>query len=139
MDKSPKSTAPASTARFVEPRPESVRLRNAKVRVELSVGRSQRHAFYQGFADEMSASGIFVGTHVKKPIGEQLEFEIQLPGSRTPITGTCEVRWLREYAEQSDCGPGMGLRFLDLTPGARDRIDAFLADEQALFFDDDPS
>lgn len=134
MDKSP-----ASVAEFVEPRPESVKLRNAKVRVELSLGNSRRHAFYQGFADELSASGIFVGTHVQKPIGEQLEFAIRLPGSAAPITGTCEVRWLREYAEQSDAGPGMGLRFLELQPAARARIEAFLAHEQALFFDDDPS
>jgi len=134
MDKSP-----ASVAEFIEPRPESVKLRNAKVRVELSLGNSQRHAFYQGFADELSASGIFVGTHIKKPIGEQLEFAIRLPGSEAPITGRCEVRWLREYAEQSDTGPGMGLRFLELEPAARAHIEDFLAHEQALFFDDDPS
>ena len=134
MDKSP-----ASVAEFVEPRPESVKLRNAKIRVELRLGSSRRHAFYQGFADDVSASGIFVGTHVKKPIGEQLEFAIRLPGSEAPITGTCEVRWLREFAEQSDAGPGMGLRFLELQPAGRARIEAFLKHQPALFFDDDPS
>ena len=129
--------SPISIAEFVEPRPESVRLRNAKVRVELWLGQSQRHAFYQGFADGVTATGVFVGTHVLKPIGEQLEFAIRLPDSEAPITGVCEVRWLREYAEQSDSGPGMGLRFLELPTDAAERIDAYLEHEQALFFDDD--
>lgn len=132
MDKSP-----TSIAEFVEPRPESVRLRNAKVRIELCLGSSRRHAFYQGFADGVTAAGVFVGTHVLKPIGEQLEFAIRLPDSEAPITGVCEVRWLREYTEQSDSGPGMGLRFLDLPAGATERIEAYLEHEQALFFDED--
>ena len=49
----------------------------------------------------------------------------------------CEVRWLREYAEQSDLDPGMGLRFMELSPGAPERIRKFLEREEALFFDED--
>ncbi len=128
---------PSSIATFVEPRPESVRLRSARVKVELNVSAGGRHAFYQGFADEMSATGIFVGTHVVKPVGERMDFSIGLPDGGDPITGTCEVRWVREYAESSDVGPGMGLRFIDLPPAAGERIQKFLEHEQALFFDED--
>jgi uncharacterized protein (TIGR02266 family) len=128
---------PSSLANFVEPRPESVKLRKARVRLELSVHAGSRHGFYQGFADELSATGIFVATHVSKPVGEKLDFSIRLQDSQDPITGVCEVRWLREYAEQSDLGPGMGLRFTELSEGAPERIRKFLEQEEALFFEED--
>ena len=128
---------PSSIANFVEPRPESVKLRSARVRVELSFGTGGRHSFYRGFADEISATGIFVGTHVTKPIGERMDISIRLPDSEDRITGTCEVRWISEYSEHSDGKPGMGLRFLELAPGSAERISEFLLREQALFFDDD--
>ena len=128
---------PSSLANFVEPRPESVKLRKALVRIELSVHAGSRHAFYQGLADELSATGIFVATHITKPVGEKLDFSIRLPDSMDPITGVCEVRWLREYAEGSDLDPGMGLRFMELSAGAPERIKKYLEQEQALFFDED--
>ena len=128
---------PSSMASFVEPGPESVKLRKARVRLELSVHAGSRHGFYQGFADELSATGIFVATHITKPVGEKLDFSIRLQDSKAPITGLCEVRWLREYAEQSDLGPGMGLRFMELSAGAPERIRKFLEQEEALFFDED--
>ena len=128
---------PSSLANFVEPRPESVKLRKARVRLELSVHAGSRHSFYQGFADELSATGIFVATHVTKPVGEKLDFSIRLQDSQDPITGVCEVRWLREYAEQSELDPGMGLRFTELSDGAPERIRRFLEREEALFFDED--
>ncbi len=128
---------PSSVANFVEPCPESVKLRSARVRLELSVHAGSRHGFYQGFADELSATGIFVATHVTKPVGQKLDFAIRLQDSDDPITGVCEVRWLREYAEENDLGPGMGLRFMELSAGAPERIRRFLEREQALFFDED--
>lgn len=128
---------PSSIANFVEPGPESIRLRAARVRVELNVGTgSQRHSFYQGFADELSAVGIFVGTYVKKPIGDELDISIQLPDSEQPIVGTCQVSWLREPGENSDTGPGLGLKFLELSVGAQQKIAEFLKQEQALFHDE---
>ena len=48
-----------------------------------------------------------------------------------------EVRWVRLYNEQSDTSPGLGIRFLDLPPGATAAIDRFLAQREPLFFDDD--
>jgi uncharacterized protein (TIGR02266 family) len=128
---------PSSIANFVEPGPESVRLKRARVRLELSVHTGSRHGFYQGLTDALSATGIFVATHVTKPVGEQLEFSLRLQHSSEPITGVCEVRWLREYTEQSDLDPGMGLRFVELSAGGPERIQKFLEQEEALFFDED--
>ena len=128
---------PSSVASFVEPCPASVEVRRARVRLELSVHAGSRHGFYQGLTDGLSATGIFVATHVTKPVGEQLDFSLRLQDSRDPITGVCEVRWLREYAEQSDLDPGMGLRFVELSAGGPERIRKFLEQEEALFFDED--
>jgi uncharacterized protein (TIGR02266 family) len=128
---------PSSVANFVEPGPESIRVRKARVRLELSVHAGSRHGFYQGFSDGLSAGGIFVATYVIRPVGEKLDFSIQLQDSSDPITGVCEVRWLREYAEQSEVDPGMGLRFLELSAGGPERIRKFLEQEEPLFFDED--
>ena len=50
-----------------------------------------------------------------------------------------EVCWIRQYSETSDSPPGMGLRFIELAPESRQKIDAFLKNREPLFFDDDIS
>lgn len=129
---------PPNDAKFAESSPESSNRRDAtRFRVELEVGVVSEHNFYQGFAENLSAGGVFVATHVFKPVGALIDFSIQLPDSDVPITGLGEVRWVREYRESSDARPGMGVRFIRLSHGAQDRIERFLQDREPLFFDDE--
>lgn len=105
--------------------------------VDLDVSIGSDHNFYAGFAENLSAGGIFVATHMLKPVGELIEFSIFLPGTSAPVRGRGEVRWVREYNERSNVPPGMGIRFIELEPGSTEAIAAFLRHRDPLFFDDE--
>ena len=108
-----------------------------RCRVDLDVTVESEHNFYSGFAQNLSAGGIFIATHTLHKAGEMLEFSINLPGSSEPIKGVGEVRWVRAFSENSNVPPGVGLRFIRLEPGSLEAIEAFLSTRDPLFFDDD--
>lgn len=105
--------------------------------VDLDVSLGSDHNFYAGFIENMSAGGVFVATHAVKPVGEHLEITIHLPDTEEPVRAVGEVRWVREYSETSDVPPGMGVRFVELSPGSQEAIERFLSHREPLFFDDD--
>jgi|RhiMethySRZTD1v2_1073278.scaffolds.fasta_scaffold45843_3 uncharacterized protein (TIGR02266 family) len=105
--------------------------------VDLDVGLGSDHNFYAGFAENLSAGGIFVATHLLKPVGSSIELSIHLPDLEAPIVGKGEVRWVREYNERSDMPPGMGIRFNEIGPEAQTAIEKFLKQREPLFFDDE--
>ena len=109
----------------------------ARYKVDLDVSLGSEHNFYSGFAENISAGGVFVATHLVKPVGECMEISINLADSGTMVRGVGEVRWVREYNEASDTPPGMGIRFIELAAGAEGVIQSFLATRDPLFFDDD--
>lgn len=109
---------------------------HARFTVDLDVTLASDHNFYAGFAENLSAGGIFVATHKVLPVGELLTLSIRLPGSARPIEGTGEVRWVREYSERSNVPPGLGLRFVEIVPGGVEAIEQFLENRDPLFFDD---
>ena len=105
--------------------------------VDLDVTVSSEHNFYAGFVENMSVGGIFIATHQLKPVGERLEFSVNLPGSDEPIRGVGEVRWVRVYSEASNTPPGMGIKFDALDSESVRRIEQFLAERDPLFYDED--
>ena len=113
------------------------RRENPRDGVELDVSLGSEHNFYAGFIENMSSGGVFVATHMIKPVGESLEISIHLPDRDILVRGVGEVRWIREYSEQSNVPPGMGVRFVHLEPGSLEAIEAFLKQRDPLFFDDD--
>ena len=128
---------PSSFANFVEPGPESVKLRKARARLELSVHAGSRHGFYQGFGDELSAAGIFVATHITKPVGETLDFRSAFR--------TLAIR-SRVCARSAGCAstrnratsiPAWAYASWSSRPGPRSEFRKFLEQEEALFFDED--
>jgi uncharacterized protein (TIGR02266 family) len=104
--------------------------------VDLDVSLASEHNFYAGFAENLSAGGVFVATHKMLPVGEVVMLSIRLPGYARPIEGAGEVRWVREYSERSNVPPGLGLRFVDIAPGGAAAIERFLENREPLFFDD---
>lgn len=119
------------------PEEEGTRREHTRYRVDLDVTVTSEHNFYAGFVENMSHGGLFIATHQLKPVGERLEFSVHLPGSDEPIRGIGEVRWVRVYSESSNVPPGMGIRFLNLDDASTARIEAFLAQREPMFYDDD--
>jgi len=129
---------PPSEARFVPHEgQEAGRRTHSRYRVELGVSLGSAHNFYQGLAENLSEGGVFIATHTPRPVGELLEFTITLPDESGAITGTGQVRWVREYHEDSDAAPGMGLRFVAISESDLRRIQQFLDHREPLFFDED--
>ena len=106
--------------------------------MELEISVESEHNFYAGFVENLSGSGLFIATHVVRPIGAHVEFSVSIGESPEPVKGLGEVRWIRQYSETSDSHPGMGLRFIELSPGGRERIEEFLRGREPIFYDDDP-
>jgi uncharacterized protein (TIGR02266 family) len=104
--------------------------------VELEMSISSEHNFYSGLVENISEGGVFVATHVLKPIGSVVEISITLPDSDVAVSGKGEVRWIRDYNELSDTPPGMGIRFVELASGSVEAIEQFLSQRDPLFFDE---
>ncbi len=104
--------------------------------VDLEVSVGSDHNFYAGFLENMSVGGLFIATHQLQKSGSIIDVNIQLPDQPEPIRGRGEVRWIREYNERSNVPPGMGIRFIELAPGAKEAIEGFLSQRDPLFWDD---
>jgi uncharacterized protein (TIGR02266 family) len=104
--------------------------------VDLDVSLGSDHNFYAGFAENLSAGGVFVATHLLRPVGEKVEICVHLPdGAEVRAMG--EVRWVRVFNADSDMPPGMGVRFLELKAGCEAAIEGFLVRREPIFYDDE--
>lgn len=108
-----------------------------RYKVELDVSLNSEHNFYVGFVENLSVTGVFIATHMLKDVGQTLELYIHLPNSDVVVQALGEVRWVREFCEQNNTPPGMGVRFQHLEPGCEGQIVEFLSSREPLFFDDD--
>ena len=117
--------------------PSENRRRQDRFSVELEISLETEHNFYAGFVENLSNAGLFIATHVVRPIGSHVEFSIVIGDDAEPIKGLGEVRWIRQFSDTSDAHPGMGLRFLELSPEGRKRIEQFLVGREPIFYDDD--
>lgn len=104
--------------------------------VDLDVTVGSDHNFYAGFAENLSAGGVFIATHKLKPVGSKIELSINLPDAVT-VRALGEVRWIRVFNERSDTPPGMGVKFLEIDDACVAAISGFLSRRDPLFFDDD--
>ena len=126
-----------ATIRSVAPHSEaSARREHSRFAVDLDVTVGSDHNFYAGFAENLSAGGVFIATHKLKPVGSKIELTINLPdGAQLKTEG--EVRWVRVFNEHSDTPPGMGVKFSELPSESLALIQSFLARRDPLFFDDE--
>jgi uncharacterized protein (TIGR02266 family) len=128
---------PEATILSVAPTSAGERRReHARFSVDLDVTVGSDHNFYAGFAENLSAGGVFIATHKLKPVGSRIELSINLPDAVT-VRALGEVRWIRVFNEQSDTPPGMGVRFLEIDETSVNAISGFLASRDPLFFDDE--
>jgi uncharacterized protein (TIGR02266 family) len=151
MDTSARQRAPRSDAEALEERdaraeatilsmaPEADpahRRQHSRFAVDLDVTVGSDHNFYAGFAENLSAGGVFIATHKLKPVGSEIELSLTLPGD-IQLRALGQVRWIRVFNEQSDTPPGMGVKFLEIDEAAVSAINAFSSRRDPLFFDDD--
>jgi len=105
--------------------------------VELEVTMESETNFYMGLTENLSEGGLFIATHVHKPLGTPIEVSFKLPEMSQPIKVSGTVRWVREYSETSDSSPGMGVRFEHIDVEDAEQIRRFLGARDPLFYDED--
>lgn len=124
-----RSSAPEDTA---QPRRQ-----HARHNVELEVTMESETNFYMGLTENLSEGGIFIATHMLKPLGTPIEVSFKLPDMSEPIKANGTVRWLREYSPTSDTSPGIGVRFEHIGTEHAEQIRRFLETRDPLFYDED--
>jgi uncharacterized protein (TIGR02266 family) len=110
-----------------------------RIDLEVKVTLESDSNFYTGLTQNISAGGVFIATHLIRPIGSRISLKFALPGSPEPIAVETEVRWIKENSAlmRTDGASGMGVRFLDLAPEATAAITAFLENRDSLYYDDE--
>lgn len=91
--------------------------------------------FWAGFTEDISEGGLFVATYELLAIGTQTELVFELPTGHEVRT-RAEVRWHRQTSG-SETMPGMGLRFIDLSPEDHRVIQGFVKHRSPLLWDED--
>ena len=106
--------------------------RQKRYEVDLQVTVDSKHNFFAGSATNLSASGIFVGTHMVQPIGTKVDFTIHLEDRM--VKGIGEVRWIRPADYDTGQPAGMGILFVDLTPEDDAAVKAFLESRDPMVY-----
>ncbi len=91
-----------------------------KLRVPLIVEKlacgDGRRTFF-GYARNISCGGLFIATVSPREPGDRFDLQVTLPASAGfTLSCRCEVVWKRHFEQGQKFEPGMGLRFLDLSP-----------------------
>ncbi|MFO0682404.1 MAG: TIGR02266 family protein [Sandaracinus sp.] len=112
--------------------------RRTAERLELTadIGLHSATQFFTGLSGDISRGGLFVATWAPLPLGTEVTVSFVLPGGH-PITAPGLVTWIREAQGEGigEGSPGMGVRFVALSPGDRAAIERFLQRRPALFHD----
>jgi uncharacterized protein (TIGR02266 family) len=97
------------------------RREQARLSIAVAVDFNSSHNFYSARTRDISTGGLFVETDAALPIGTQIGVDLKFLKKHLRVE--CEVMWaLTEDGKTV----GVGLRFIDLRPGAKDSIEAFM-------------
>jgi uncharacterized protein (TIGR02266 family) len=106
-----------------------------RLSLELEVSLESDSNFYLGLTENLSNGGIFVATHLVRPVGTVVAMTLRLPNRKTPLALGGRVRWVREASDNIEAPPGMGVEFEALSAADAKAIREFLAARTPLFFD----
>ncbi len=102
--------------------------------IELEVSLNSDSNFYMGLTQNLSNGGLFVATHLVKPVGTEVELSLRLPIGDAALSLRGVVRWVREF-HHGEPLPGMGIAFENPSADDLRKIEDFLATRTPLFFD----
>jgi len=102
-------------------------------RISIAVDVDVRSAsnFYAGRTRDLSLGGLFVETDVGLPIGVEIEVKLKLPKGAFALSG--EVVW--SLSDRAMGTVGIGVRFLELSSGAKRAINEFMEIRSPVAFE----
>ena len=75
----------------------------------------------------ISRGGIYIQTPDPPPLNREIILRFAIPGDLEPVRLRGRVVWSNAHAGRNPFPPGMGVQFLDPSPEAAARIEAFIA------------
>jgi len=112
------------------------RRREPRFGLKVYVGVESEHNFYTGFSRNISTGGLFIATHEALDIGQEVELLFTMPSGDVVHTPG-RVAWVRQYKpDKPEEFPGMGVRFVDLTPDDAEQIRYFLEEREPILYQD---
>ena len=106
-----------------EPTPSGIERRQyERFETSISVDYSSGDTFLFSYIQNISEMGIFIRTDHPSRIGTRLRLRFHVEDGE-PLTLDGEVTWINPLRESGDnLNPGMGVRFIELTPDKRERV-----------------
>lgn len=99
------------------------RRRHQRFTASISVDYTTGESFLFAYIDNISEMGIFVRSEDPAPVGTRLRLRFASPDGAEPLELDGEVVWINPVRVIGDNpNPGMGVRFLELTPDQRERV-----------------
>ena len=130
----PLASRTAASTSAPRPRPDERRV-HRRVRLETDVSLESESNFFAGFAEDVSAGGLFVATHSYAPLGTEIDVSFRLGDTRIVASGI--VRWIRELDDRNpEMTPGMGIQFTSLPEGVQTTIERFVRSREPIFYED---
>lgn len=88
----------------------------------ISVDYASGETFLFAYLQNISEMGIFIRTDHPARVGSRLRLRFQVEDGE-PLTLDGEVTWINPLREHGDnLNPGMGVRFIELTPDKREEV-----------------
>ncbi len=104
----------------------------ARLMVHLQMPFGERKCAIRTFTENISSTGMLLGTTNQLEIGRQFDFEFSVPDSEETVTGRAEV--VRHSFEQGGNVNGIGIRFISLESESSEALKSYLG--QILPVDD---
>ena len=82
--------------------------------------------FFVDFAENLSRGGMFIATPKPLPPGTNVFLEFALPDNSIKVKTRGEVVWARTTPKSANEKRGMGIKFRDLSPEDKEKIDKLI-------------
>ncbi len=99
-----------------------------RILIALGITYESREDFLSSFLSDISGGGVFIGTPNPMEINTRLNVCFHIPGISESLLAAGTVVWARDL--KSSDKPGMGVRFDEMEPGDRERLDQFLSEHE---------
>lgn len=99
-----------------------------RVLVDLEVDYRCEDTFLFAYITDISALGVFIKTETPEAPGTRLNLKFTPHGHAETLELEGEVIWINPYrpGDRENLNPGMGIRFVELTPELRQRLTEFV-------------
>lgn len=103
------------------------RREHERYETSVAVDYASGETFLFAYLKNISEMGIFIRSNSPLPIGTRLRLRFHVDDEGEPLVLAGEVTWINEFKEGGDnLNPGMGVRFIELTPERREQVVALV-------------